>query len=101
MFTENIREAYCTMKTGNSIWRYLYEKTKLPLVPIYGGFPVKLTTYVGQPIRVQRDETAYQLSARVQETMQRMIGTYQRTDNDVGTLVMERFSDSKDQDKIV
>merc|ERR1712131_276921 len=41
IFTENIREAYCSMRTGEDTWRFLYEKTKLPLGPVYGGFPVK------------------------------------------------------------
>ena len=91
------------MKTGRNIWRYLYEKTKLPLVPVYGGFPVRLTTYVGQPIRVQREETAEQLSSRVQEAMQRMIGLHQSTDTGLGKLLLERFTGQTmvTEDKIV
>ncbi|CAF4309257.1 unnamed protein product, partial [Adineta steineri] len=33
-----------------SVLSYIYEKTRLPLVPIYGIFPVKMITYLGQPI---------------------------------------------------
>ena len=66
IFTENIREAYCSMRTGEDTWRFLYEKTKLPLSPAYGGFPVKLTTHVGAPIRAKPEETADQLAKRVQ-----------------------------------
>jgi len=50
MFTENCREAFRTPSTGRRFFRWLYEKTRLPLVPIYGGFPVKLRTYVGRPL---------------------------------------------------
>ena len=28
----------------------VYHKIKFPCVPMYGGFPVKLVTYVGEPI---------------------------------------------------
>ena len=41
-FTKNAREAFLTPKFGRPILRWLYEKTRGPLVPIYGGFPVKL-----------------------------------------------------------
>ncbi len=38
------------MQTGLTWWKRFYQLTKLPLVPLYGGFPVKLTTHVGEPI---------------------------------------------------
>ena len=57
IFTENIREAYCTMSSGRRIWKYIFEKTRLPIIPIYGGFPVKLTTHIGAPIRARKEET--------------------------------------------
>ena len=92
IFTENIREAYCTMSIGRDIWRALYERTRLPMVPIYGGFPVRLTTHVGAPIRLRRDETAEGLAVRVQEAMQTMIATHQRGE-DMGQLLLSRVYD--------
>ena len=68
------------MSVGRDVWRALYERTRLPLVPIYGGFSVRLTTHVGQPIRLRQGETAEGLALRVQEAMQTMIATYQRED---------------------
>ena len=50
MFTENIRESFRTPSWGRGFFRWLYEKTRLPLVPIYGGFPVKLRTFLGPPL---------------------------------------------------
>ena len=54
VFTENIREVTLSlagrMNTGRSLWENLYESTKLPIVPIYGLFPVKLRTHLGKPI---------------------------------------------------
>ena len=54
VFTENIREAtLCLsgrMNVGRSLWEHIYETTKMPLVPMYGLFPVKLRTHLGKPI---------------------------------------------------
>eukprot|EP00091_Calanus_sinicus_P005292 TRINITY_DN15728_c0_g1_i1.p1 TRINITY_DN15728_c0_g1~~TRINITY_DN15728_c0_g1_i1.p1 ORF type:complete len:275 (-),score=61.12 TRINITY_DN15728_c0_g1_i1:443-1267(-) len=41
VFTENIRLPYSTMASGKTMWRGIFEVTKLALVPIYGGFPVQ------------------------------------------------------------
>ena len=38
------------MNVGRGLWEYLYETTKMPLVPMYGLFPVKLRTHLGKPI---------------------------------------------------
>jgi len=92
IFTENIREAYCTMSTGRKIWRYLFEQTKLPLIPIYGGFPVNLTTHIGAPIRANRDETADQLKERVQAAMEEMIATYQRQNPSIKEAIVDRMA---------
>ncbi|XP_076329592.1 DGAT1/2-independent enzyme synthesizing storage lipids isoform X2 [Tachypleus tridentatus] len=42
VFTKNVREAFRSISIGRSWLRKLYDKTKLPVVPIYGGFPVRL-----------------------------------------------------------
>lgn len=65
MFTVNCREAFRTPTIGRRFFRWLYEKTKLPLVPIYGGFPVKLTTYLGAPIHLKPGLTVDDLRAEV------------------------------------
>ena len=57
MFTENIRDAYVNMESGMILWRKIYDLTKVPLTPLYGGFPVKLTTHIGQPIYPDKYET--------------------------------------------
>jgi len=50
MFTENIREGFRALSWGRRFWHWLYSKTHLPLVPIYGFFPVKMRTHIGKPI---------------------------------------------------
>ena len=46
-------------------FRWIYEKTKLPLIPLYGGFPVKLRTYLGKPILHRPDFTPEQIRDEV------------------------------------
>ncbi len=46
-------------------FRYIYEKTRLPLVPIYGFFPVKLRTYIGKPIEYDESRTPDELKELV------------------------------------
>lgn len=47
------------------IFRWLYEKFKFPFVPIYGGFPVKFRTYLGDPIEYDPTITASELAEKV------------------------------------
>lgn len=49
-FTENIREACWAVKFSIRLASYLYEKTKFPILPLIGIFPVGLTTYFGKPV---------------------------------------------------
>ncbi|EMP31795.1 Transmembrane protein 68 [Chelonia mydas] len=64
MFTQNLREGYRTL---GKIWsfRWLYEYSRLPVVPLYGGFPVKFRTYIGDPIPYDPNVTAAELAEKV------------------------------------
>ena len=42
MFTENVRESFRAVSLFRPFFEWLYKLTKLPLVPLYGGFPVKV-----------------------------------------------------------
>lgn len=65
VFTQNLREAFCSVSFGKRLWLKLYTITRLPLVPIYGGFPVKLRTHVGKPIPYIDNLTPEQLQIKV------------------------------------
>lgn len=45
--------------------RWLYERTRLVLFPIYGFFPVKLRTFIGEPIPYDPSITAEELAKKV------------------------------------
>ena len=48
-------------KFTKGFFRWIYEKTRLPLVPIYGLFPVKMITYLGKPIEYDENRSVEQL----------------------------------------
>ena len=65
MFTKNIREAFRSVSFGRRLWLRLYAATKFPFVPVYGGFPVKLKTFVGKPIPYNESLTPDELQTKV------------------------------------
>lgn len=65
VFTVNLREAFRSLSLGKRWLRMLYDKTRLPIVPIYGGFPVKLKTIVGKPIPYDPELTPEQVAQKV------------------------------------
>ncbi|GFV37110.1 transmembrane protein 68 [Trichonephila clavipes] len=91
VFTENIREAFFTRSFGKKWLRTLYERTRIPLVPIYGGFPTKLKTFVGEPIPYDPSITPDEMATRVNEKMKAMIKTHQKLPGSVTRSVFERF----------
>ncbi|KOB67624.1 Transmembrane protein 68, partial [Operophtera brumata] len=50
MFTQNVREAFRTVGWLRGVWLRVYAATRVPLAPVYGGFPVKLITHLGAPV---------------------------------------------------
>jgi len=76
IFTENIREAYSTFTTAGRLFRFLYRCTGIPVMMLFGGFPVKLTTHIGSPITPRKGETASMLQERVKEAMLDMVTTW-------------------------
>ncbi|CAH8595666.1 unnamed protein product [Dicrocoelium dendriticum] len=90
MFTENIREVVRVVRFGKSWWRKLYERTRLPFVLFYGYFPVKLRTYIGDPIYPQEGETPEQLAQRTKQAMAELIRTHQWTPSNLLCAILQR-----------
>lgn len=65
MYTENLREAFRTVSIGKRFFLKLYQRFKFPFAPIYGGFPVKLITHIGEPIPYDPNLTPEQLQVKV------------------------------------
>lgn len=68
VFTVNLRESFRSLGLGQWLFQKIYDTTRLPLVPIYGGFPVKMVTIVGKPIPYDPNLTAQELADKVSST---------------------------------
>lgn len=51
--------------TVTGFFRKLYESTRLPFTPPYGGLPVKFRTYIGEPIPYDPNITTDELVEKV------------------------------------
>nr|XP_034981833.1 transmembrane protein 68-like [Zootoca vivipara] len=97
LFTQNVRENIRTLG-GFKLFRWMYEKTRLPLVPLYGNLPVKLRTYVGDPIPYDPNVTAAELAEKAKNALQCLIEKHQKIPGNVFRALMERFETQKKED---
>lgn len=94
-FTKNLRESFRTVNWGRRIWLKIYAKTKLPLVPIYGGFPVKLVTYIGKPIPYDGNLTPDELQIKVADSLRDLIEKHQKVPGNITRALMERIRNTE------
>ena len=90
VFTQNVREAYRTAPFLRGFFRKIYEKTKLPLLPVYGGFPVKLRTIVGRPIPFDPKATPEQVAERTAQAVRQLIRQHQRLPGNIAKAMLDR-----------
>ncbi|OQR75222.1 transmembrane protein 68-like [Tropilaelaps mercedesae] len=91
VFTQNLREAFRTFPYPMSFFLKVYELTKLPLVPLYGGFPVKLRTIIGKPIFFDPTLTAEKLAEKTKVSIEDLIMQHQRIPGSILTGIIDRF----------
>jgi len=82
IFTENIREATLSipdrMGFSKKWFEWMYSSMKsVPFFPVYGVFPVKLDTHIGQPIFPRPGMTSRELADQTIQAMQAMISEHQ------------------------
>ncbi|CAH3161905.1 unnamed protein product [Porites lobata] len=97
IYTQNVREAIRSVQIGRKWFRKLYEWTKLPLVPLYGGFPVKLRTFIGEPILYDPKLSCDELAGKVQRDIQKMIEAHQQLPGSIISALQARWKSSKQQ----
>ncbi|KAF7246262.1 Transmembrane protein 68 [Varanus komodoensis] len=90
MFTQNNREGYRTLGKIGAL-KEMYENLRIPVVPIYGGFPVKWTTYIGEPIPHDPNITAEELAKKAKLALQALIDKHQTRPGSIGRALLERF----------
>ncbi|XP_066274580.1 DGAT1/2-independent enzyme synthesizing storage lipids-like [Branchiostoma lanceolatum] len=90
MFTQNLREVFRTPRFGIPFLEWVYEKTRMPVVLIYGGFPVKLRTYIGDPI-YDPSLSAAELAKKTHDAIEELIERHQRIPGSTFHALLERF----------
>ena len=91
VFTQNIREAFRTFPFFRGNFRAIYEKTKLPILPIFGWFPVKLRTYIGDPIEYDPDATPEEVAEKTAKAPNDLIRENQKLPGSIVYAMAERF----------
>ncbi|CAI5779519.1 Hypothetical predicted protein [Podarcis lilfordi] len=90
MFIQNVCETF--RNTGKSrLTRWLYEKTRLLYLPIYGGLPVKLRTYIGEPIPYDPNIKAAELAEKAKTAIENLRDKYQKSPGNMLRALSERF----------
>lgn len=90
MFTQNVREAFRTVGWLRSVCLRIYAATRVPLTPVYGGFPVKLITHLGPPIMYDPTLTPEQLQRKVASSIENLIEEHQRLPGNILLALTER-----------
>ncbi|XP_033011129.1 transmembrane protein 68-like isoform X1 [Lacerta agilis] len=90
IFTKNLREGYRTL---GKIWpfKWLYERTRWPIVPVYGGFPVKFCSYVGDPIPYDPNITVEELVEKTKTAIEVLRDKHQKMPGSIQRALLERF----------
>uniref|UniRef100_A0A3Q3NML9 Transmembrane protein 68 n=1 Tax=Labrus bergylta TaxID=56723 RepID=A0A3Q3NML9_9LABR len=90
MFTQNLREGFRSL--GNlRFYRWVYERFRFPAAPVYGGFPVKFRTFLGDPIPYDPNVNAAELAEKVQQAVQSLIDQHQQIPGNILRALLERF----------
>lgn len=95
MFTENLREGFRSVNFMQRLFIKLYNKTKLPMRPVYGGFPVKFRTYLGPPIPHDASLTPEELQEKVALEIEDLIYQHQRIPGSIMGALADRFCSHK------
>uniref|UniRef100_A0AC34PUA4 Phospholipid/glycerol acyltransferase domain-containing protein n=1 Tax=Panagrolaimus sp. JU765 TaxID=591449 RepID=A0AC34PUA4_9BILA len=95
MFTENSRDSFRTPRWGRKCFRGLYEKTRLPICPIYGGFPVKMVSHLGKPITFSEDTPPDDIKHIVKNAVADLIRQHQRLPGSIFRSLWQRFKKNR------
>jgi 1-acyl-sn-glycerol-3-phosphate acyltransferase len=91
MFTSNVREAFRTVSFFRRVCEPIYARFKLPLMPIYGGFPVKMTSYIGNPVEYDPETcTPEQLRDKCRDALKELIDNHQKRPGSIVRALYQR-----------
>ena len=74
-----------------ALWRRIYEANRFPLTPIIGSFPVKLITFIGDPIEYDPNRTVEELRDLTRQRIEELIRKHQKKPQSVLQAFLDRF----------
>lgn len=101
MFTENLREGFRNVGIFDGFFAKLYAWTRIPLRPIYGGFPVKFVTHLGPPIYPEEGMSPKELQEKTAAAIEKLIVEKQRIPGSIVGGLLDRFFEKTKIDVIV
>ncbi|KRF82251.1 transmembrane protein 68 isoform X1 [Drosophila novamexicana] len=90
-FTQNLREGFRQVGIFRTFFMRLYNKLRIPVYPIYGGFPVKFRTYLGKPIDYDENLTPQELQIKVATAIEDLINQHQRLPGSILWALLDRL----------
>ena len=83
------KRIYCNI--SRSIMISIYNRIKFPCVPLYGGFPVKLRTIIGDPIPYNSEDTPFILREKCKVAIENLIKDHQRLPGSIICALVDRL----------
>uniref|UniRef100_A0A1A9WAT7 Phospholipid/glycerol acyltransferase domain-containing protein n=1 Tax=Glossina brevipalpis TaxID=37001 RepID=A0A1A9WAT7_9MUSC len=90
-FTQNLREGFRQLGIFRNLFLKLYNAVRIPVYPIYGGFPVKFRTYLGKPVEYDYNITPEELQIKVAQSLEDLINKHQRVPGSIFHALLDRF----------
>jgi hypothetical protein len=84
-----------------TIHRFSYNLTRIPVRPIYGGFPVKFRTHLGPPIYYEEGITPKELQEKTAAAIEKLIVENQRIPGSIAGGMLDRFFEKKQIDVVL
>lgn len=75
--------------------------TRIPVRPIYGGFPVKFKTHLGPPIYYKEGVTPKELQEKTAAAIEKLIVENQRIPGSIVGAILDRFLKKKQIDVVL
>ncbi|XP_036342548.1 transmembrane protein 68-like [Rhagoletis pomonella] len=99
-FTQNLREGFRQLGIFRNFFMKLYNTVRIPVYPIYGGFPVKFRTFVGRPIAYDGTLTPEELQMKVAAALEELINQHQRIPGSIFHALLDRIPPLRSKRKV-
>ncbi|XP_070798390.1 DGAT1/2-independent enzyme synthesizing storage lipids-like [Pituophis catenifer annectens] len=90
LFTQNIREGYITYGNIRPM-RWFYERNRWLIFPLYGGFPVKFITHIGEQIPYDPNISPEKLTEKTQRAIEALQNKHQKIPGSILHALKQRF----------